>query len=208
MQHVLLYLHGFKSSPQSHKARVLHDYMCQRGLADALHIPQIPPQPDVAFAGLCDLYDSLSAGNRQVAVAGSSLGGFYATALAQRYDCRAVLINPAVRPDILLQKYLGLNTNYHDPETWVLNESHIQQLRDLDVEPITRPERYLVLLQSGDETLDYRHALQKYRDCRVILEQGGSHAFDGFENHIDQMLSFCNVNALPSDGLDLADVSD
>lgn len=205
MQHILLYLHGFRSSPQSHKARLLHDYMRERGLAQALHIPQIPPQPGAAFAGLCELYDSLSEGDRQVAVAGSSLGGFYATALAQRYDCRAVLINPAVRPDILLQQYLGLNTNYHSPETWVLNESHIQQLRDLDIEPITRPERYLLLLQSGDETLDYRHALAKYRNCHAIVEQGGSHSFDGFENHLDRILSFCNVNALPANGLDHAD---
>jgi hypothetical protein len=202
MQHDLLYLHGFKSSPQSHKARVLHEYMRERGLAEALHIPQIPPQPGAAFTGLCELYESLSAGNRQVAVAGSSLGGFYATALAQRYDCRAVLINPAVRPDILLQQYLGLNTNYHSPETWVLNQAHIQQLRDLDVEPITRPERYLLLLQTGDETLDYRDALEKYRECKVILEQGGSHAFDGFEHHLDRILSFCNVSALPDNGIE------
>jgi predicted esterase YcpF (UPF0227 family) len=192
MKHDLLYLHGFKSSPQSHKARVLHDYMRERGLAEALHIPQIPSQPAAAFACLCDLYDSLSADHRRVAVVGSSLGGFYATALAQRYDCHAVLINPAVRPDILLQKYLGLNTNYHSPETWVLDASHIQQLRDLDVEPITRPERYLLLLQTGDETLDYRDALEKYRGCHVIVEQGGSHAFDGFERHLDRILGFCN----------------
>lgn len=204
MQHVLLYLHGFKSSPQSHKARVLHDYMRELGLAEALHIPQIPPQPATAFTGLCELYDSLSVDNRQVSVAGSSLGGFYATALAERYDCRAVLINPAVRPDILLQRYLGLNTNYHSHETWMLNEAHIQQLCDLDIEPITRPERYLLLLQTGDETLDYRDALEKYRDCDVIVEQGGSHSFDGFERHLDQILSFCNLSALPADGIDYA----
>jgi len=193
MQHALLYLHGFKSSPQSHKARVLRDYMRARGLAEALCIPQIPPQPALAFAGLCELFESLGANSRQVAVAGSSLGGFYATALAQRYDCRAVLINPAVRPDILLQQYLGLNTNYHSPETWVLDESHIRQLRELDVGTIRHPSHYLLLLQTGDETLDYRDALEKYRDCDVIVEQGGSHAFDGFERHLDRLLAFCNV---------------
>ncbi len=204
MQHVLLYLHGFKSSPQSHKARVLQDYMRKRGLTEALLIPQIPPQPAKAFACLCELYESLSVNNRQVAVAGSSLGGFYATVLAQRYDCRAVLINPAVRPDVLLQQYLGLNTNYYNPETWVLDESHIRQLGELDVEYITHPERYLLLLQTGDEILDYRDALQKYRDCDVIVEQGGSHSFDGFKRHLDRILSFCNPSALPANGFDNA----
>lgn len=205
MQHVLLYLHGFNSSPQSHKARVLYEYMHERGLAEALHIPRIPPQPAAAFADLCELYESLAVENRQVAVIGSSLGGFYATALAQRYDCRAVLINPAVRPAILLQRYLGLNTNYYSSETWELNQAHIQQLRDLDVPRIIRPECYLLLLQTGDETLDYCDALEKYRDCAAIVEQGGSHAFDGFERHLDTILTFCNVGVLPANGLDHAD---
>jgi uncharacterized protein len=194
MQHDLLYLHGFKSSPQSHKARVLQHYMRDLGMSELLHIPQITPQPALAFSALCELYESLSADTRKVAVAGSSLGGFYATALAQRYGCHAVLINPAVRPAMLLQRYLGPNTNYYSPETWIFDESHIQQLRDLDVERITRPERYLLLLQTGDETLDYRDALEKYHDCPAIVEQGGSHAFDGFERHLDRILSFCNVS--------------
>jgi predicted esterase YcpF (UPF0227 family) len=128
-----------------------------------------------------------------VAFAGSSLGGFYATWLAERFGGKAVLINPAVRPHELLEKYIGENINYYTSEHWILNESHIQQFRELDVDCITDPERYLVMLQTGDETLDYRHAVEKYEDCNIELEQGGDHSFIDFENHIDRLLKFCEI---------------
>jgi len=190
----LIYLHGFNSSPQSHKSRALSAYMADRGLLDRLISPAIPPVPAEAMVMLVDLYES----NRchgEVAVAGSSLGGFYATYLAERFNARAVLINPAVRPHLLLKKYLGENKNYYTSEHWMLEQAHIEQLRQLDVEHITRPERYLLMLQKGDETLDYRQALEKYCNCPVVLEEGGDHSFVGFENHIEQILKFCGVIA-------------
>ena len=190
----LIYLHGFNSSPDSHKSRALHAYMDEKGLLDWLISPAIPPVPADAMAMLVDLFEE----NKQhgdVAVAGSSLGGFYATCLAERFGCKTVLINPAVRPHLLLKKYLGENINYYTSERWVLDEIHIEQFRELDRVPVTQPERYLLMLQKGDETLDYRDALEKYQGCPLVLEEGGDHSFAGFENHIDHILNFCGVTA-------------
>jgi len=190
----LIYLHGFNSSPASHKARVLHAYMEQRGLLDQLVIPEIPPVPAEAMSMLVALYEE-NKKSADIAVAGSSLGGFYSTCLAERFGCKAVLINPAVRPHLLLAKYLGENTNYYTDEHWMLDKSHIEQFHQMDIETITRPERYFLMLQKGDETLDYGQALDKYRGCRVMLEEGGDHSFAGFENHISEILNFCGIGA-------------
>ena len=188
----ILYLHGFNSSPQSHKARALHDYMDRLGLNERIVIPAIPPVPDEAIELLQHCADEIS-NNVELALAGSSLGGFYATWLAEKYSCPAVLINPAVKPHVLLKKYLGENRNYYTDQSWVLDESHIEQFRRLCVDTISRPQRYLLMLQTGDETLDYREALAKYQACPSIIEQGGSHEFSDFEKHLDKILSFCHV---------------
>jgi hypothetical protein len=188
----ILYLHGFNSSPESHKARLLCDYMQRRGVGDYIDIPKIPPLPAAAMELLQQHADAIS-GKHALSLVGSSLGGFYATWLAEKYNCPAVLINPAVRPDQLLMKYLGENKNYYTEENWVLDRNHIAQFRDLYIEKVTQPERYLILLQTGDDTLDYRQALQQYAGCSFIVEQGGSHEFSGFERHLDKILSFCNV---------------
>lgn len=188
----LIYLHGFNSSPQSHKAKILQATMQAKGLNQYLQVPEIPPVPNEAIAMLVDCVENVQT-SYSVAFAGSSLGGFYATWLAQRFGGKAVLINPAVRPHVLLEKYLGENVNYYTSERWVLNETHIQQFRALDVESVTQPERYLVKLQMGDETLDYRLAANKYADCHVEIEEGGDHSFVNFEQHIDSLLDFCGI---------------
>ena len=133
----------------------------------------------------------------QLCFAGSSLGGYYATYLAEKYSGTAVLINPSVKPYETLKAYLGENKFYYDDACWEFDESHIQQLRDMDVDKITTAERYLVLLQTGDETLDYRQAALKYRNARCIIEQGGDHSFAGFERHLDKMIQFSQIKLEP-----------
>ena len=189
----ILYLHGFNSSPESHKATVLQACMNQLGLGDRIDIPAIPPAPAEAIQVLRQHAENILH-HSKLSLAGSSLGGFYATWLAERYQCPAVLINPAVKPHELLRKYLGENTNYHTDERWILDESHIEQFRRLFVEQISAPERYLLLVQTGDQTLDYREAVKKYEGCPAIVEQGGSHEFTGFERYLDKILSFCKVS--------------
>lgn len=188
----ILYLHGFNSSPDSHKARMLLAGMKKMGLGDRVAVPAIPPVPSTAIELLQEQAQQILAGHG-LALVGSSLGGFYATWLAERYQCPAVLINPAVKPHELLGKYLGENINYYTDERWMLDASHIEEFRRLYVETLSRPERYLLMVQTGDQTLDYREALERYRGCEAIVEQGGSHEFTGFESHIDTILSFCEV---------------
>ncbi len=186
----IVYLHGFNSSPDSYKARVLDAYMRARGIGQFLEIPMIPAVPSEAVAMLASLVEDLGR-HHTVSLVGSSLGGFYATWLAERYGCKAVLVNPAVRPQELLLEYIGKNTNYYTSESWELDESHIQQFRDLDVTLITQPERYLLMLQKEDETLDYRLAQDKYKTCATIIEDGGNHSFINFESHLNRILTFC-----------------
>ena len=188
----ILYLHGFNSSPDSHKARVLHDYMKRTGLSDRIDIPEIPPVPADAIELLQQHAEEIIK-QYTLSLVGSSLGGFYATWLAEKYNCPAVLINPAVKPHELLKKHLGENINYYTAERWVLDEVHIRQFRELYIDKVSNPQRYLLMLQTGDETLDYREALEKYSTSPSIVEQGGSHEFSGFENHLDKILAFCNV---------------
>jgi predicted esterase YcpF (UPF0227 family) len=188
----ILYLHGFNSSPESYKAKLLKVYMRRYDLSDYIEIPRIPTIPVDAIELLRGQAE-LIIRDTGLSLVGSSLGGFYATWLAEKYHCPAVLINPAVKPHELLEQYLGNNINYYTAESWVLNESHIRQFSELYIEKITQPQRYLLMLQTGDQTLDYREAKEKYADCPCIIEQGGTHEFAGFERYLAKILSFCNV---------------
>ncbi len=188
----LLYLHGFNSSPQSHKAQLVSQYMAQCGCLKQLICPQIPAVPAQAQVFLEQLVEEILK-EFQLSFVGSSLGGYYATYLAEKYSGSAVLINPSVKPYQTLSRYLGENKFYFDEGTWDFDESHIEQLKKLDVSEISEPERYLVLLQTGDETLDYREAELKYKNSQCIIEQGGDHSFVGLERFLPQIMQFSKI---------------
>jgi hypothetical protein len=192
MKRKLLYLHGFNSSPRSHKAQLIMQYMRERKLLDLLICPQIPVVPSEAKLFLEQLVEE-SLENGLLSFAGSSLGGYYATWLAEKYSGSAVLINPSVKPYETLRAYLGENKFYFDEGCWNFDESHIRQLEEFNVETITNAQRYLVLLQTGDETLDYREAEIKYKNSQCIIEQGGDHSFTGFERYITQIMQFSQI---------------
>ena len=188
----LLYLHGFNSSPQSHKAQLVTDYMQQMDCLDQLICPQIPTVPAEAKYFLEQLVEETLT-NSKLNFIGSSLGGYYATYLAEKYSGHAVLINPSVKPYETLMANLGENKFYYDDVYWDFTEEHIQQLKDLDVVDINDAKRYLVLLQTGDETLDYREAEVKYENSHCIIEQGGDHSFVGLERYLDKILDFVQI---------------
>ena len=189
----LLYIHGFNSSPQSHKAQLLCQYMRQKNRLDLLLYPQIPVVPEDAMIFLEQLVTE-TLKTHELSFVGSSLGGYYATYLAEKYSASAVLINPSVKPYQTLKKYLGENKFYYDDGCWDFNESHIQQLLDMDVAEITDVQRYLVLLQTGDETLDYREAELKYKKANCIIEQGGDHSFAGMERYLEKIIQFSQID--------------
>ncbi len=189
----LLYLHGFNSSPQSHKALLVSQFMAENDWSDQLICPQIPTVPEEARQFLENIVEQ-NINEFQFSFVGSSLGGYYATYLAEKYTGTAVLINPSVNPYETLMAHLGDNKFYFDKGCWEFNESHIQQLKDMNVETISDADRYLVLLQTGDETLDYREAEEKYKDGRCIIEQGGDHGFAGLERHLEKIMQFSKIS--------------
>lgn len=188
---MILYLHGFRSSPQSFKARVMGQRMAELGLQDDYLCPQLPASPAAAIA----LAGALVAGVDpvQLTVVGSSLGGFYATWLAEHLGCRAVLLNPAVKPPRDLESYVGVSTQYHSDEPFEFKHEYIAELRSLVVPAISRPQRYLLLAATGDEVLDWREMVAHYPGARQIVIEGSDHGMAEFVDYLDEVLAFCGV---------------
>ena len=186
----LLYLHGFRSSPQSAKARLVAERVALRYSKVTLWAPQLPPSPreamDLVMKGITDWP------RPSMAVIGSSLGGFYATYVAGMTRCRAVLLNPAVRPARDLARHIGDQTSWHDPsEHFYFRPEYIDELRALEVGTLTRPERALAIVAKGDEVLDWREMSARYPGSRVKLLDGGDHALSDFaEAHLDEVMAF------------------
>jgi predicted esterase YcpF (UPF0227 family) len=189
---VLIYIHGFNSSPQSHKARVLAQFLQTNRCQVEYLIPHLSDRPDLAITQLQAIIEQYS-GQKPVLI-GSSLGGYYATWLACRFGLRAVLINPAVRPYDLLVDYLGPNENYYSGEKYTLTTEHMQQLRQLETEPGECYQQLDVYLETGDEVLDYRQAEAKYRDTRLHIFAGGNHAFVNFQRLISDILKGLGIS--------------
>lgn len=184
----LVYIHGFLSSPLSFKAQQTAQWLAQQHPQISFHCPQLPAYPAQAQQILEVLIESLLP--QPVYLMGSSLGGFWATWLAEKYNLKAVLINPAVRPQDFMPAYLNIDLkSYHTDHSYRLTAQHIDEIIAVDVKPV-RINNYWLLVQTGDETLDYRHAVQKYAGCKQTIEAGGDHAFQGFERFFDSCMAF------------------
>lgn len=188
---MLIYIHGFNSSPASIKAQLLGQYLSEHHPEIDYQIPELSHWPEQAMQQLCELIES--AATEQVTLIGSSLGGYYSTWLTERFEnCRSVLVNPAVRPYELLAEWLGENQNLYTTERYELTPQHLQQLVAIDCPNITRSDRYLLLTQTADETLDYRQAVEKFSDSPQFVQPGGSHGFDRFQDLIPAILAFAD----------------
>ncbi|MDM3872291.1 YqiA/YcfP family alpha/beta fold hydrolase [Porticoccus sp. W117] len=184
---LLLYLHGFNSSPLSFKSEATRLWLKEHHPEVEFHCPQLHNYPERAIAQLEDIIVQCDV---PPALAGSSMGGFFATYLAEKYALRATIINPAVRPWRGMHEYVGENANYHTGETWVMEHHHVEQYRQFDVETLQRPENLWALLQTEDEVLDYRDAEEKYAACKLTIEQGGDHGFQGYERFLPEIYQF------------------
>lgn len=191
----LLYLHGFLSSPASQKATELTALLPAYNPDVELVVPTLSLDPDQAFRAVRDQAQVL--GDRLCGVIGSSLGGFYAAALSQEIDCRAALVNPAVYPYQLLADYLGPQTNPYTGEARVLDAHHMRVLEQLDPGPLERPGRLLLFLQTGDETLGYHQAIDRYPGSPAWIQPGGDHRFQAFGLIVPAMLAFFGVPCHP-----------
>jgi predicted esterase YcpF (UPF0227 family) len=190
---MLIYIHGFNSSALSFKAGLLRRRMAELRRMRELVCPELPHRPLEAISALEDIVRS--AGDVPVGLIGSSLGGYYATWLAERCELPAVLLNPAVRPYDLLAACIGPQTNLYTNERYAFTEQHIAELRELEVASIT-PERYLLIVETGDDVLDYRDAVESYRGSRQIVADGGDHGLGDFDRYLDQTLAFCGVSTM------------
>jgi predicted esterase YcpF (UPF0227 family) len=181
---VIVYLHGFNSSPQSHKAQVLSEYLAERGLAAHYACPALPPLASDAIREIEKVMPQTG-----VCFVGSSLGGFYATYLAEKHGAKAVLVNPAINPHVGLRAYLGPQKNLHTGEPYELTEAHLREWETLYMPRIT-PQRYLLLVETGDEVLDYRQAVKRYAGAQQVVVRGGDHTLQSFPQHLPRILEF------------------
>jgi predicted esterase YcpF (UPF0227 family) len=183
----LLYLHGFRSSPQSAKARLMAQHMAEHHPTVVWHCPQLPPSPRAAMEMVALATADWPA--KSMAVVGSSLGGFYATWVAEQRDCRAVLLNPAVNPARDLEKYIGEQTQFHAPEEhFYFQAEYVQELRDLVCGPLRQPQNYFSILAKGDEVLDWHEMLARYQSGKVLLLEGGDHGLSDFAIHLPAVM--------------------
>jgi hypothetical protein len=195
----LLYLHGFRSSPRSAKAQRLGQAIAERraqGQDITWACPQLPPSPRQAVAEL----EALVAGwpRHTMAVAGSSLGGFYTTVLAERLGCRAAVINPAVAPARDLARHIGEQTAFHDPaERFFFRREFIAEFEALNPYPLEQPARYWALIAKGDEVLDWREMVSHYQGAQLRLLEGGDHAVTDFEPHLPELMAYLGLAGSP-----------
>jgi len=191
----LLYLHGFRSSPQSAKAQLLGGAISQlqrQGHNLTWLCPQLPPSPADTLAELKAL--TLDWPREDMVVIGSSLGGFYATVLAEELDCRALLINPAVAPARDLARHIGEQTSFHNPaDRFFFRPEFIAEFEAMDPYPITRPERYHVLVAEGDEVLDWREMVAHYLGTQLTVLPGNDHAISDFATRLPTVLGCLNL---------------
>jgi predicted esterase YcpF (UPF0227 family) len=190
MGSLILYLHGFCSSPASWKSQVLAKEMARRGMAAQFLCPQLSPVPDEAVASVSRLIEQADG---PVTLIGSSLGGHYANYLAEKYDLKAVLINPATVDRLDLAKFVGDHANFNTGEKFTFTTEHAGQLKA----QVTKPsvERYWLLLERGDEVLDYRQAVSFYSGARQLIFDGGNHSFSRFPEVLSDIVRFAGLPA-------------
>ena len=198
---MIIYLHGFRSAPASIKAQALKARMTERGLADRFWCEQLPVSPRAAIALAEAAIARARAAGLTPTVFGSSLGGYYATWLAERHDLQAVLVNPAVVAPLELGAYVGMQDNMYTGERFEFTRGHIDELRALEVPAVSRPQRYWLLVETGDEVLDYRHAVDKYAGARQTVLEGGDHGFSRWEDYLDAVIAFAGLGDTPFAGL-------
>lgn len=189
---MILYLHGFRSSPQSFKTRLLAQRMQDLGRAHEYQCPQLPGSPKEAVDLALRIARQVPA--RELSLIGSSLGGYYAMWIAEQLGCRAVLLNPAVNAPRDLANQVGVTTSYHSNEPFEFKAEYIDELRALKTDGLTKPERYFLIAATGDELLDWREMVTHCAGARHRVIEGSDHGLSDFAAYMDEVLAFCGVD--------------
>ena len=181
---MILYIHGFGSSGVGGKATLLKEHF-----KNEIILPSLSYVPNLAIHTLEQLIEMLLNKGENIGLVGSSLGGFYSMYLANKYDLKAVLINPAVTPYKTLDK-IGMATNYFDLSSFEVTQEHMQMLVQLEVQTFKNEKNFMVLLQKGDELLNYEDAVNKMPKAILKIEEGGNHSFEGIQHYFDEIKEF------------------
>ncbi len=186
---MIIYIHGFASSGFGSKPQKFKEYFEEEIITISL-----PTIPNLAIDTLEQIIEAFLIKEEPVYLVGSSLGGFYALYLANKYDLKAVLINPAIDPFSTLDRYEGVDfvTNYYDNSRFEFTKNHINSLKNYEVDYIKNPQNFITLLQEEDEVLDYSVAALKLEETELIIEEGGNHSFDGIERYFRKISGFFN----------------
>lgn len=191
---MILYLHGFRSSPASTKAQIMYQALKVRGLAERWHCPQLPTHPQTAIAHCAQLIHEHHQPGQPLAIIGSSLGGFYATYLAEHWpEARAVVLNPVVHASRDLATYQGELSNFHTGERFDFGPAEVQALAELECPKISYPERYFLLAATGDEILDWREMAAHYAGAKQKIIAGSDHGLSDYTDHLPEILSFLDL---------------
>ncbi|MBS9779462.1 MAG: esterase [Moraxellaceae bacterium] len=174
---MILYIHGFLSSSKSTKAQQLKTWLQQQGRAEEFICPDLSPHPTQAMATLTQIVENAE---QPLKLVGSSLGGFYATCLSERYDLKAVVINPSTNPAVTLTSRIGKHKAWHSEEMVEFTHDDVQALQAMRYDNLTKPNNFLLMVEKADETLDYQKALQYYADCNQLIFNHGNHSFSRF----------------------------
>ena len=188
---MILYIHGFASSGLGAKARTVRAFFGEEAMA-----PSLSYVPDLAVDTLTQIVETAEKHGEKIGLIGSSLGGFYALWLAERYGLRCVLVNPSLETWKTLAAVRGNAVNYYDGATFEWNDRHVESLKRYAADSTIDRSKILLMLQKGDEVLDYRVALEKLEGASLILEEGGDHSFQGFENHLPKITQFLGAGQL------------
>ena len=199
-QQNILYIHGFNSSPYSLKAELTRQYFCDNFPKVNFVCPQLATSPNAVISQLEHIISANSidsTNNEAWFLIGSSLGGYFANYLANKYQLHAVLINPAIKPFTLLEDYIGEQKNTYTNTIYQVTEQHMVDLKAIEQSAPSFDDKqknnYLIMVQTGDEVLDYQQAVDKYQHCRLIVEQGGDHSFIGFEEKLPIIADFLRL---------------
>jgi predicted esterase YcpF (UPF0227 family) len=191
----IVYLHGFNSAPQSVKGQLIARRAAALPDPPGFHLPSLAHRPAEAIREVCAWIDAHARVGRDLAVIGSSLGGYYATWLAEKYGARAIVINPAIRPCEDLRPYLGRQRNLYTGAEYEITPAHFDELAALRVARITQPDRYLLLVRTGDEVLDWRNAVAFYAGAFQYVAGGGDHGWTDFGGEVASVLRFAGCHA-------------
>jgi uncharacterized protein len=187
----IVYLHGFNSSPASKKANQLLAWLAARGMADAFAAPHLHHRPARAMREFEAQYGERDADD--LTLVGSSLGGFYATYLTEKYGFKSILVNPAVGAHLSLETFIGPQVNLYSGEKYEFTPAHIEELSALAVAKPGRLDRYWLMVETGDETLDYRQAVAFYCGAKQLVIEGGDHGFQAWQSLLPEVVAFAGI---------------